>query len=85
MDAEELADRPEPLTAERLTELAPVLPAGAIVLGGLPSSVAAGPRDAGSDCVIVVYAQEDHTIHHATVCGSGTHFEITDDHVTGHW
>jgi hypothetical protein len=84
MDTEELAERPAPLTPERLGELAPFLPDGATLLGGLPTATAAGYQESG-DCVIVIYAADDHTIHHVTMCGSGSHYELSGDHVTGHW
>jgi len=84
--------KPIRLSETQLTTIGAYLPAGVTLVGGLVLSSQAKQRAAGSsgkfqlaDCVGVIYGADDGTIHSATICGSGTDFEITGDHVIGHW
>lgn len=49
-------------------------------------SYEAKPSDAPGDCVIVIYAMDDHTIHKVTMCEvRPNHYELTGDTVISHW
>ena len=94
MNTEPRADRPTPVPQSELTTIAELLQDGAQILLSVmlayPSASQGGPSDSPSNCVsgpcvLVIYAPDDHTIHHAEVCGSGTSYEICSDVVAGHW
>jgi hypothetical protein len=92
MSTEQGAERPTLVPQDELSEIAKFLPQGAIILGGvkLSNEVAAQVPDqvaarVSGPCVLVFFPLDDHTIHRAEVCGSGTHYEITSDVVVGHW
>jgi hypothetical protein len=85
--------KPVLLSQTQLTTLRPYLPAGATVIGGVVLSSRAKQRAASSsgtanielaECTQVIYATDDGDIRSATICGSGSDFEITDDHSIGH-
>jgi hypothetical protein len=75
-----------------LTEIGESLPEGSTAIGGLVLSydraqeVSADSSMACVSSVIVVYAADDHTIHHAVVCEvDAHHYEILSDTVVGTW
>jgi len=93
MTSEKGADRPTIVAQSELSTIAALLPDGAAVLTAVHLSY---PANQGSEsdspancvlgpCVLVIYAQDDHTIHKAEVCGSGTSYEICSDTVISHW
>jgi hypothetical protein len=84
VSTEQRAERPTLVPQSEFDAIAKVLPEGAVLLGGVKASYEVA-EDAPGPCVIIVFALNDHTIHHAEVCGSGTHYEITSDVVVGHW
>ena len=86
--------KPTLMSQTQLTTFGAYLPAGATVIGGLVLSSQAKERAARAgkkvnfqltDCVEVIYGTDNGEIHASTICGSGTSFEITGDHVIGHW
>jgi hypothetical protein len=85
--------KPVLLSQTQLTELGAYLPAEATLIGGVVlSSRAKQPAASSSgtanteraECVQVIYATDDGDIRSAIICGSGSDFEITDDHSIGH-
>jgi hypothetical protein len=76
-----------PLSQDELTTIGRFLPTGSTVLGGVHLSNRSS--EAGTfhaeDCVIAIYALDDHTIHQCQVCGGGDHYEISGDTVVGSW
>lgn len=94
MNTEQRADQPTPVPQSELSAIAKLLPEGAQILFSVmlayPTATLGGASDSPANCVsgpcvLVIYAQDDHTIHHAEVCGSGTSYEICSDTVAGHW
>lgn len=87
-EPQQTADRPVPLSPAQLAEISEFLPAGATLIGGLALSSETTPyqSDSPGDCVIVIFALDDHTIHRAEVCEvSSHHYEIVSNTVVGSW
>jgi hypothetical protein len=79
------ADKPVPLSQDELATIAKFLPAGSTILGGIHASGGGSVAFTGGDCVTVIYADDNHGIRKCQVCGSGTDYEIKDDHQVGTW
>ena len=82
--------KPVLLSQAQLTKLGAYLPAGATLIGGVVLSKQRAASSSGTaniedaECVQVIYATDDGDIRIATICGSGSDFEISDDHSIGH-
>ena len=83
-------ERPVLMSDDALAAMSGILPAGAMVVGGVrstekgdvPPGAAAEPISSG----ILVIARDDHTIHHIQIDEvKPGHFEIVSDVVAGHW
>jgi hypothetical protein len=94
MSTEQHADRPTLVSQSELNTIAKLLPEGALVLTGVklsyPTAAQGGASDSPANCVLgpcvlVISAQDDHTIHKSEMCGSGTSFEVCSDTVISHW
>jgi hypothetical protein len=74
------SEKPVTLSQAELTTIGRLLPAGATLVGGVVLSsdrkthlsASSGASVTGGNCVDVIYALDDHTIHSATICGSGS-------------
>jgi hypothetical protein len=93
MSTEQRTDRPTPVPESDLSAIAKLLPKGAHILLSVKlayPTAQGGASDAPSNCttgpcVLVIYDQDDHTIHRAEMCGSGTSYEICSDTTIGTW
>jgi hypothetical protein len=89
MNTEQPAERPIQLTQTQLTTVSEFLPEGSTAIGGLVPSYEKTQEDPesfrASNCVIVICANDDHTIHSMTMCEVGGGYEITGDHVISTW
>jgi hypothetical protein len=87
-EAKRPAQRPTPVLPARLTTMAKFLPAGATTIGGLVLSYEKtnSLTERLQECVLVIYALDDHTIHESQMCQTGPNeYEITGDSVIGTW
>jgi hypothetical protein len=76
------------LSQNQLTTIGEVLPAGATALGGLSPLEKTRPvsDDAGTSSVIVISANDDHTIHRMQMNEvEPGHYEIVSDTIVGTW
>ena len=93
MTIEQRADRPAVVSQDELSTIAALLPDGAVIFTGVHLSyptAQGGASDSPANCVLgpcvlVIYSQDDHTIHKAEMCGGGTSYEICSDTVVSHW
>lgn len=93
MTIEQRADRPVIVSQDELSSIAALLPDRAAILTAVHLSyptAKGGASDSPANCVLgpcvlVFYSQDDHTIHKAEFCGSGTSYEVCSDAVVSHW
>jgi hypothetical protein len=79
------ADKPIALSKDELAARSRALPEGSTPIGGVYLSKRDSMTFHAGDCVIVIYADDNHGIHRCQVCGSGTDYEIYDDEIVGSW